>query len=275
VRSVPRPFLLLSFPRQGTDWFIECLNFGPLYFREFFNPLCTLARCREHVASLFGSEARVSSPTTSNYWLNIARPITSEEWKNLVRSKWEPTAYMATKEVFSSMKAHVMAEYFDTYILYRHRRHTFPSSQPGFIAQIYPSIHKWHTGVGVLDQWKKLYPVEALSELACQCAGHIACSYANLRLCEELGRPPIVYHHLLELNEVQLEAYLKCRLPSWLPVKETAREIFATRSSAESLILKEAKYKEVVEAEGVEDICIQMIIDLKRLDPTFDASLLL
>eukprot|EP00241_Pyramimonas_parkeae_P012441 CAMPEP_0114227834 /NCGR_PEP_ID=MMETSP0058-20121206/2006_1 /TAXON_ID=36894 /ORGANISM="Pyramimonas parkeae, CCMP726" /LENGTH=279 /DNA_ID=CAMNT_0001338711 /DNA_START=812 /DNA_END=1651 /DNA_ORIENTATION=+ len=272
IELLTRPFLLASFPRQGTDWFIECLNLGPAYYREFFNPLCTPPRHRDKVAAAFGSEARIGCDSTKHYWINIARPLSISEWQSLCARTWDISGFMATKEVFSPTKLLTLSSTFvDTCVLYRHRKHTFPTSRPDYIVDFYRSLELWDTNIGVLDQWKKFYPSNTLGQLGSMCAAHIACSYANLHHAAATQAPPIVYEHLVRLSPDALVGYLHCRLPVSISAQRVAQRVVLSRKDKAFLYERERRYKEL----AVEEICQPMVQRLIAMDPSLDLSLLL
>jgi hypothetical protein len=95
---------------------------------------------------------------------------------------WDAGRWSATKELFSPSKLRVMGAAFPRVaVLLRSRSHTFPTSRPDYIQDIWASLQLWDTHVGALDCWKLQWPLESLTPLARQCAAHLACSYANLR----------------------------------------------------------------------------------------------
>ena len=77
---------------------------------------------------------------------------------------WDASRYSATKEVFAFAKLETLSTTFaHCCVLYRHRQHTFPTSRPDYLTDFYRSLELWDTGVGVLDEWKTLFPSTQVS----------------------------------------------------------------------------------------------------------------
>jgi len=197
-----REFCLLSSPRQGTDFLMDCVSPAGRYHREWFNPECN-PRLRSVLAISFGDEVRPGAM--------FREPSRDEfEW---ALALWRGEGLNLAKENYSFAKAALFAGAMDVAYLFRGRRHTFPSSRPDFYEGIWDGL-MMSSGGGLVGECRRYLSTRGeLGSEARQVLAHSAAWVA------QLGSAPahvFRYDALMEMERGALEAEMRAGLPGWL-----------------------------------------------------------
>jgi hypothetical protein len=127
--------ILISFPGQGTDFFMNCLvssNSNLIYHREFFNPVCTLPKYEQKIKSVFGNE---NNPEKIFFY-------NENLLKYVYFNTWVFEKFNISKEVFGFAKISFLKKYFKLFSLYRSRKLTFPTTRSKYIMPIFDAFIK-------------------------------------------------------------------------------------------------------------------------------------
>lgn len=258
ISGLDNQYMLVSYPRQGTDFFMSCLresNPKVDYYREFFNPICNIGRYKQLITEGFGSE--INPNKIFYYDENIFEDIYKRTWQSRNR-------YNTNKEVFGFIKLPFYKKHFELFSLYRHRKYTFPSSKPNFIQPIFDGFLFYNYPQNpILNQIKKyLLPKRILYNLIDkQVLSHILCWYIQFMFFQENNIKVMDYDVIMNLEEEELDEYLKQKMPYELYTPVLTKTICNKRKPSISQN-KNLKYVEL----NVEDKCLDFINFLKTLD---------
>ena len=129
---------IFSYPRQGTDFFMSCMgcvhkdnNRTKCYYREYFNSIVN-PRYKILFKKIHGNEL--------NYESIFFNDFDKDCFNEIIKKSWLKDNLKITKENFSFIKIPYFVTYFNSLILYRHRKYTFPTSRPDFIENIYTKV---------------------------------------------------------------------------------------------------------------------------------------
>ncbi len=236
-----RPFLLISTPRSGSDWFAaECLLWRtPEYFREYFNPTCNF----HHAAVLsqaFGSEVD---------WANLAVPWECQEisCEYIHSITWAREAWRCTKENYAAFKIGFFRRHFDCFALIGHRWNTFPGgSRPRSTEywwdRIYRSLefnrHLLDEDIARLVDHATAGRVSLNRKMI---AAQVIATYQTVRECLKYEIPILEYRRLISLPSTsEIFEYLADKLPAPLREGGLADRILSTRRAVDKAIPYEA-----------------------------------
>ena len=131
---------IFSYPRQGTDWLMKCLghekneNGRKGYFREYFNLIVNRRRAGFLRSWNMGTEVNSDDIFTESCITDL---------EHLLGKTWKRDGIKMTKENFCYSKIPAFVHNnFDCFIMYRHRKYTFPTSRPDYVIGIYESFLK-------------------------------------------------------------------------------------------------------------------------------------
>lgn len=255
-----KPFMLLSCPKQGTDFFVKSLissNQKVIYHREYFNPLCNTDRYNllsESFGDSHHNEDKLWSfdcnlDAAYNAWLNDGNNFTKEN-------------YLVTKLDY-------FAEKFDMCFLYRSRFHTFPSSKPEFIEVLLDSflktnITKWPR---YADTFSRLQAYLLSKEYTSQVKPVIAHTlhwYFAFKEASRLSIPVIDFDYVMLQDEENINQALSV-IPAWCYKKVAAANFVKNRKSKLFLQQREQGYADL-EAEPHVQEFFRII---EEIDPDF------
>ena len=268
--GAPRPILMTSTPRSGTDWFchrILSLRDGEGgYYREFFNPLSN--RDPDHraaLAAVFGSEV---------HWKNVAVPW--EEQMPALQEAFDRTwgtirgAFRFVKEVWVAFKTGFLCRHFDAFAYLGHRQFTFPGgSSPA------DTVYWWSQGYCSLlanagrldDDLRELVAFcrrEAYSPHRAICAAQVLISYQIARDAHRYGLAVIEHRKLAHLGTAaEVADYLAALLPARLFDDGLADRVMGNRSRFD--LEKAVEYH----AMNVEGFCRRLIRRLPAFQEYF------
>jgi hypothetical protein len=258
ISGLNKQYMLVSFPRQGTDFFMSCLqesNPKVDYYREFFNPICNIGHYKQLVSEGFGSE---NNPNKIFYYdEKILEDIYKRSW--VFRNR-----YNTDKEVFGFIKLPFYKKHFELFGLYRHRKYTFPSSKSNFIQPIFDAFLFYsYPQNPILNQIKNyLLPKRVLYNLVDkQVLSHILCWYIQFMFFQENNIKVMDYDIIMNLEEQELDEYLKEKLPAELYTPVLTKTLYNKRKPDISQN-RTFKYYEL----NVEDKCTDFINFLKKLN---------
>lgn len=131
-------YVIFSYPRQGTDWFMKScgfehnkISYNIKYFREYFN-LIVNRRHQRLFRFVHGTEINSEQIFYESF---------NKEFEQIIEKSWNRDCYSITKENFSYTKVPLFKKYCkECIILYRHRKYTFPTSRIDYVDKIYNSF---------------------------------------------------------------------------------------------------------------------------------------
>lgn len=205
---------VLSLPRQGTDFFMSCVEDQGNYQREWFNP-CEFANKKfshvllPHFGSELEQEGLFSVPSAA-------------EFANALQV-WRGLNLNMTKEVWSFSKSRLFAESMHVAYLFRKRRHTFPSSRPDFFLAIWDSLMSSNTAEGLSGEIRSyLISREIRDPRVRQIVIHAAAWVIQLH---SAPRQIIYYDSLMEFSSGHLVDHLAAALPPWVDARRVASNV--------------------------------------------------
>ncbi len=227
---MPRPILLISTPRSGSDWFADdCLLWKkPEYLREYFNPMCNFFNCAV-LRQAFGSEVD---------WANIAVPWECQEHsaEYIYAITWARDPFRITKENYAAFKIGFFQRHFDCFALIGHRSHTFPGgSRPRSTEYWWERIFQsLEFNRHLLDE-----PIVRLVDHATSArrtayqrmvAAQVILNYQTVRECLKYQIPILEYRRLVSLGTVdEVSDYLLGKIPASVMVDGLAERILTTK----------------------------------------------
>lgn len=259
--------MLVSLPRSGSDWFMKGLVLGVpglRYYREFFNPTCN---------NVFLEPLQKSFGTQIPYHKNIAISWKFQypEIEKVYKKTWLKTNWNITKENWAAFKIGFFIKYFDIFVLYRHRKYTFPGySSVKLTLQWYVSIYEsllYRNSFGLLEKdIKKAMDfclLNADSEYKKCCAAHIIFSHKIFKECCKFSIPLINYSVILKnKNHSYLLKYLSDKMPEKL-VNEHFINYLITSANYDILSEKNKSYMSL----GVDRFCQSLIDCIEKYSP--------
>lgn len=248
-------YMLISFPGQGTDFFMDCLtsnNKELRYHREFFNPTCTVPIYKEKIKSAFGSEHN----TKKIFFYN------EELIDHIYKNTWVLSNFNVAKEVFSFSKIKFYNKHFKMFGLYRHRSSTFPTSRSRVVAPIFDSfIKENHLEIELHDEIRKYLTSLSVNDIQKQVLSHIFCWFIQFHEIQTNKIKVIKYYPLMNLPKEELGRYLKDHLPEELCLDNLCQNIIFKRNK-EIQKKRNFDYKEL----NVEKVCMEFISFLEKLN---------
>lgn len=249
--------ILLSYPRQGTDWFMKCIMPLNRYHREYFN-FITNKKHTKILKEVFGNENNIEK---------IFYECTEDEFLNAYNKTWKLDNVRSTKENFCHIKCKHIYKYFkNVYILYRHRKYTFPTTRERYIVGMYESflqnkysVHKFNK-IRDFCKEKKFENTLILSHIISFC---ILMYYAQL-----FDIPIINWYDLVTFTEDQLkELYEKSKLENFtVDYKKWINNVMKTRITVKEVDKRRCDYEKHVEMNNAEIECKELIDFIKSLD---------
>ena len=130
------------------------------------------------------------------------------------RKVWESGFYHLTKEVFFGYKIPFYQQLFQIFVLYRHRKYTFPATTTGYIYDnLYASFFKTQFFDVVISDIQKMLKFKKLNRCEQHAVIHLICYWIIFSHCYQYGIKIIDYEKLMTLNTLYLEDYLSKNLP--------------------------------------------------------------
>ena len=131
-------YIVFSYPRQGTDWFMKScgfehnkISYNIKYFREYFN-LIVNRKYQRLFRFVHGTEINHEQIFYESF---------DKEFDEIIEKSWNKDRYSITKENFSYTKVPLFKKYYnESIILYRHRKYTFPTTRIDYVDKIYSSF---------------------------------------------------------------------------------------------------------------------------------------
>lgn len=254
---------VFGYPRQGTDWFMKCAGYEKDnngkngYYREYFN-LIVNRRYTNLFKNIMGTEIN------SKY---IFYESNEFEINNLIEKTWKKDKLKITKENFCYTKIPLMIKHFDCFILYRHRKHTFPTSREDYIKGIYESFLKNDYKINSFNRIKsfcKNCNFNHTFELSHIISYTFTFYYANI-----YNIPVILYHDLVTNTQEEILQNIQAIKWNFRLSKELfVKNVLQTRMSVEQLEKREERYYSL-NAEEECKILITFIKNLNILDPKY------
>jgi len=250
-----KQYMLFSFPRQGTDFFMDCLissNSNLKYYREFFNPICAVPKYTKKISEAFGSENNYKKIFFYNE--DLLEGVYSDTWKL--------ENFNITKEVFSFSKIYFFKKHFELFALYRSRRNTFPTSRPDFILPIFNSfIEENYFHFEVKNEIKNYLKTFFFNNIEKQVLSHIFCWFLQFHEIQKSEIKLIQYYPLMSLEKDGLDEYLNKNIPEELYNKALSESIIKKRNK-EIQPKRYCDYKDL----NVESTCLNFIKFLEKLN---------
>lgn len=250
-----KQYMVVSFPRQGTDFFMNCLvknNSNLFYYREFFSPICTPIEYVSWIRTAFGAENRIDKIFFNN----------EKVLEKVYKETWCKTNFNITKEVFSFAKVSFYQKHFELLALFRHRRNTFPTTRPWFIMPIYDSFMRSNIEFTGVREVKEYFNSLKINDILKQTLIHTLCWYLQFHQIQNSNTKILRYGYLINMQKEELDLYLKNNMPVSLYNKNIADNIIKSRNKD---IKKESneRYKKY---RGVEGACLKLIELLKSFN---------
>lgn len=285
-----KPFLLASFPRSGSTFLARIVAESvqgkfvdpPWYVKDKYKHSFTMA------SGIFGSKY-LQQFTYNTHTLFHEIPSLQLE-KSF--SDWDKTQFKGTKELSLFANIKLFAQKFDTTLLYRHRRYSFPSAMPDLLLKIYDSFVASPYSDKALESIRDYLLSTPKSPIEKQCAAHMVAWYIMFKQASDLHLPIIEWRQLMLLHGDQLADYLEDRFPEGVgDPREMAQIIDKKRMGSFKDFWKKgympaAKYiwrnyikgvnpllaekEEKYYALGVEEFNQQLLAYINKVDPDFD-----
>lgn len=254
--------MVVGFPRQGTDFFMKCLvesNQNLRYYREFFNPSCTLPIYEQKIKSVFGSEGY-----TKNIFFNDEKYL-----QKVYQNTWTNTKFNITKEVFSFTKVPFFYKHFNLLAMFRHRHDTFPTTKPYYIIPIYYSFLNanplFKFSFNYYEETKRYLETIKINDILKQTLMHTLCWFIQFRHIQNTKTKVLNYSKLMDLNEADLDEYLKNNMPETLYNTSLASVIIKNKDEKIKQKINQ-KYKEY----RTVSVCSDFINFLQGLNTDLD-----
>jgi hypothetical protein len=211
VTSQAKDCMILTFPRSGSSFFRDMIamsNDGKVVNQCWYNK-----EKHNHVfciADNFFSQKclKVFPKNKKKVWDNISKERIDSFYKKFTQAHLN-----ATKENFIFQDLDLFNEKFNIIFLYRHRRHTFPSSAPHYIQFIYDVFIEKDHNDPILIKIKKFLLSNVRTGIEKQCSAHIVVSYMHLKHCERYDAPIIEWCDLISFSLEKLEIEMDSKLP--------------------------------------------------------------
>lgn len=247
-------YMLISFPGQGTDFFMDCLcksNNNIKYYREFFNPICSIPNYKTSIESAFGCE------------LNPKKIFFNDQavLENVFKNTWPKTDFNFTKEVFSFTKVSFYNKHFKLFALYRHRNNTFPTTRGNYILPIFDAFLSENFECELKNEIKFFLKNIKTNNLTKQVLSHIFCWFIQFHEIQKNNIQVIKYYPLTHLEKEDLDQYLKENLFEELNCSLLHENIISKRNKE----IRKKRYEEYNNL-GVEEVCVNFIKFLRKLD---------
>ena len=250
---------LISYPRQGTDWIMKCFGhektengrFG--YYREYFNLIVNRRRSAIFRTFHMGTEINPD---------DIFKELTKDQFSKLLNKSWKSDKIYMTKENFSFSKIPCFCDEFNCFVMYRHRKFTFPTSREDYVNGIYESfLNNVYSKKEFNDLREFCKPQMFKNRLV---ISHIIAFTFVFYYAQENNLPIINYEDLITNTNTQLEKKLE-QIKEWKykhTKSKAIKEILNTRMSVKDLRYRESRYNYL----ECEDECRKVIEFIKNLN---------
>lgn len=191
--------LLASLPSSGSDWIAECMRGSchSIYWREFFCPTVNWKYSDRLMTSL-GDTLYSTVP-------NLCRQFTENELDRLLEKTWRQEEYCFTKENYLAFQLSEFAKTFTVVILLRRFKDTFPPRRHR-VMQWYEHFFGALRDEHKIDQWLDRH---AITPMNCAAIGHFLFVKQMKNAGTEIGSPIMWFHDLVDLDQIDLQNYVK------------------------------------------------------------------
>lgn len=246
-------YMLIAMPASGSTFLIKA-------FMKTLHTVGITSEIFNYAQSRLAEGQTIYPEYSSSFAYNISETLLLGEYEEV----WLKSNFNFTKEVFFAFRVPFYEDKFQTFILYRHRKHTFPAAMHSTYDQFYESFMRAVHEREILQKIQLWLRGKNINYEQKQLAIHTIAYYQSLSDAHKLMIPVIDYEQLMLLSETDLYAYLETLIPQTLFSSDLVQYICQNRNlGIKELVIREKKYKR----KCSEVFCQELINFIKQLDP--------